>query len=249
MWRRHWYCRIPVALLVAKLVPAHHHGDPPIAIRSEGSDQRLTRGVLASALEELFPKGNDTWRILNAAGNPGSRCAGLSAGARRSTGHSATVPYVFAGWLQVRLSDYVYANAAAAAAAQDASPLASSRAAAACDAHVIAEGLQGLGYEVGKPEVSPKHGCPDRRRCPVATHRGPEPLQGTAPRLGLRHDLRAPWTSHPRRRDRHSGALPADEPGVGARTRAQGCVSSVASWLWDVARLRQVGNSDSSDDR
>jgi hypothetical protein len=147
---------ILIALLVAKLVPAHHHRrNPPIVIRSEGSDQRLTRGVLASALETLFPKGNDTWRILNTPGNSSSRCAGLSAGSRRATGHSATAPYVFAGWLQVRLSDYVYANVAAAAASQDASPSASSRAAAACEAQVIAEGLQGLGYVVGKPHVFP----------------------------------------------------------------------------------------------
>jgi hypothetical protein len=147
---------ILLAFLVVKLVPAHdHHGDPPIVIRSEGGDQRLTRSVLASALERLSPKGNGTWKLRNSPdGEQSSRCALLSPGYRSSSGRSTTATYLFAGWLEVRLADYVYTDAANAAAAQRTSA-AVSRALGFCQGRDVADGLRSVGYVAGTPRVFP----------------------------------------------------------------------------------------------
>jgi hypothetical protein len=142
-----------LALLLVKLVPAHRHR-PPIVIRSEGSDQRLTRSVLTSALTKLFPKGNGTWKLHDSAdGDQSSRCVALSAGYRSSQGRAVTAAYLFAGWLEIRLADYTYPDADAAAV-QGASQ-AGSRAAAVCEGQVVAEELRRVGYVVGTPDVFP----------------------------------------------------------------------------------------------
>lgn len=142
-----------VAFLLVKLAPAH--GDhPPIVIRSEGSDQQLTRSVLTIALKRLFPKGNGTWKLHSPPnGDPGSRCVALSAGYRSSQGRAVTAAYLFAGWLEVRLADYAYPDATDAAA--QGGSQAGSRAEAACEGQVVAEGLRRVGYVVGRPHVSP----------------------------------------------------------------------------------------------
>ncbi len=147
---------ILLAFLAIKLAPSHHHhGNPPIVIRSEGSDQRLTRSVLTSALEKLFPKGNGTWKLQNATYDPSAACARRSPGYLNATGRAVTAGYVFAGWLGVRLADYVYPNAADAAAARSTPPQSKARGAVVCEAHVIAELLRRAKYEVGAPHIFP----------------------------------------------------------------------------------------------
>jgi len=156
--RRHLLAALLLLLLVAflliKLGPAHRD-HPPIVIRSEGNNQRLTRSVLGSALKELFPKGNGTWKLDGAPnGDSSSRCVTLSTGYRRSQGRAVTAAYLFAGWLEVRLADYVYPEPTDAAAVLGGSP-AGSRPAAVCEGQAVAEGLRRVGYVVGTPRVFP----------------------------------------------------------------------------------------------
>lgn len=147
---------ILVAFLAVKLVPSHHHGDPPIVIRSEGSDQPLTRSVLASALTKLFPKGNGTWKLHGSASEDASaHCVRMTLGYRNSAGRAVTAPYLFAGWLGVRLADYVYSNAADAAAAESPSAQPGVGAAALCEGRMAATELGRAGYVVGRPHVFP----------------------------------------------------------------------------------------------
>jgi hypothetical protein len=138
--------------LVIKLVPSP--GGPPIDIRSEGGDQHLARSVLASALQRLFPKGNGHWRAIYPADSETvSRCTALSAGYTSATGRAVSATYLFAGWLEVRLADYVYRDAVAARAssAQAARPV------EACYGQLMAEELRRHGYvTVGTPRVSPR---------------------------------------------------------------------------------------------
>jgi hypothetical protein len=137
------------AFLAVKLAPAR--SGPPIEIRAEGSDQGLARKLLADGLEKLFPKGNGRWRVVHApAGEPGSRCIALSKAYRSSTGRAVSASYLFAGWLEVRLSDFVYADAAVAQRAFSA-PVAGQ--AEACRGQVVAEGLRREGYVAGDPRV------------------------------------------------------------------------------------------------
>jgi hypothetical protein len=138
--------------LVVKLVPSR--GAPPIDIRSEGEDQRLARSVLASGLERLFPKGNGHWRVIYPAGSEiGSRCMVHSAGYTSSTGRAVTATYLFAGWLEVRLSDYVYGDAVAA---QRASSVQAARHVHVCYGQLMSEELRREGYlAVGTPRVFP----------------------------------------------------------------------------------------------
>jgi hypothetical protein len=139
--------------LVLKLVPSR--GAPPIDIRSEGGDQRLARTVLASGLERLFPKGNGHWSaIYPPDSKTGSRCIVHSAGYTSSTGRAVTATYLFAGWLEVRLADYVYSDPAAA---QRASSAQGAHQVDVCYGHLVAEQLRHEGYgAVGTPRVFPR---------------------------------------------------------------------------------------------
>jgi hypothetical protein len=139
--------------LLVKLVPPR--GAPPIDIRSEGGDQRLARSVLASGLERLFPKGNGQWRIIYPADSKtGSRCIVHSAGYTSSTGRAVTATYLFAGWLEVRLADYLYRDAVAA---QRASSAQAARQVEVCHGQLLAEELRRAGYvAVGTPRVFPR---------------------------------------------------------------------------------------------
>ena len=147
---------ILLAFLAVKLAPGHQHGGPPIVIRAEGSDQRLTRSVLTHALEKLFPKGNGTWKLRGSANEDASApCVKMTPGYRNSTGRAVTAGYLFAGWLGVRLADYVYSNGAAAAAAEGSSAPPGVRAAALCEGRMVANELRRAGYVVGRPRVFP----------------------------------------------------------------------------------------------
>jgi hypothetical protein len=139
--------------LVVKLVPSR--GAPPIDIRSEGEDQRLARSVLASALGRLFPKGNGHWRaIYPADSETSSRCIIHRARYTSATGRALTATYVFAGWLEVRLADYVYRDAATA---QRMSAVQPARHEEACYGQLLAEGLRRAGYvDVGTPRLFPR---------------------------------------------------------------------------------------------
>jgi hypothetical protein len=138
--------------LVVKLLPAR--GAPPISIRSEGRDRRLARSVLASALERLVPKGNGQWRAIYPADRAtGSRCIAHSARYTSPTGRAVTATYRFAGWLEVRLADYVYSDAVAA---QAVSSTRASRHVEVCYGQLVAEELRHMGYvAVGTPRVFP----------------------------------------------------------------------------------------------
>lgn len=138
--------------LVVKLVPSR--GAPPVDIRSEGEDQRLARSVLATALGRLFPKGNGHWRaIYPADSETSSRCIIHSARYTSATGRALTATYVFAGWLEVRLADYVYRDAATAQRVSAAQP---ARQEEVCYGQLLAEGLRRAGYvAVGTPRLFP----------------------------------------------------------------------------------------------
>jgi hypothetical protein len=129
-------------------------GAAPIDIRAGGEDQRLARSVLSSGMERLFAKGNGRWRAIHpAASEIGSRCIVHSAGYTSSTGQAVTAAYLFAGWLEVRLADYVYRDALAA---QRASSALATRQVAVCDGQLIAQALRREGYvAVGTPRVFP----------------------------------------------------------------------------------------------
>jgi hypothetical protein len=156
MWRRHLrvvlFGLALVIFLVLKLLPSR--GGPPIDIRSEGKDQRLARSVLANGLERLFPKGNGHWRAIHPADSKtGSRCIVHSARYTSSTGRAVTATYLFAGWLEVRLADYVYSDAVAA---QRASSAQGARQVEVCHGQLIAEELRHERYvAVGDPRVFP----------------------------------------------------------------------------------------------
>jgi hypothetical protein len=141
-----------VAFLAVKLAPSH--GGPPVDISSAGSEGHRARGVLANALTKLFPKGNGSWRILTpaAGADRAAHCIESAPLFRSSMGHAATVPYLFAGWLEVRLASFVYANAATAQRAFAASD---GRGAEICRGQVVAKELERLGYAVGKPRWFP----------------------------------------------------------------------------------------------
>jgi hypothetical protein len=148
-----------VAFLLVRLVP-DRGSHPPIVIRAQGGDQPLTRSVLASSLEKLFPKGNGTWKLESPVNeDPSSRCVALSAGYRKSEGRAVTADYQFAGWLQVRLADYAYPHAADAVAlvgkSSAAADAAASHAAAVCEGKMLAEVLRRSGYSLGKPRAFP----------------------------------------------------------------------------------------------
>jgi hypothetical protein len=152
--------------LVVKLLPSR--GAPPIDIRSEGGDQRLATSVLASGLERLFPKGNGHWRVIHPADSEtGSRCIVHSGAYTNSTGRAVTATYLFAGWLEVRLADYVYSDAVAA---QRASSTQAARQVEACYGQLMSEELRRAGYvAVGTPRLFPSTSLPDRP-AHTATH-------------------------------------------------------------------------------
>jgi hypothetical protein len=64
----------------------------------------------------------------------------------------ATATYLFAGWLEVRLADYVYSDAVAA---QRASSAQAARQVEVCYGQLMAEELRRAGYAVGTPRVFP----------------------------------------------------------------------------------------------
>jgi hypothetical protein len=141
-----------VIFLVIKLLPSP--GAAPIDIRSEGRDRRLARSVLASGLERLFPKGNGHWRAIYPADiATASRCIVHSARYTNSTGRAVTATYQFAGWLEVRLADYVYSDAVAA---QEVSAAQAAHQVEVCYGGLVAEELRRAGYvAVGTPRVFP----------------------------------------------------------------------------------------------
>jgi hypothetical protein len=141
-----------VAFLAIKVLPTHS-SSPPIEIRSEGSDSRLARSVLATGLKKLFPKSNGRWQVRAApVVGPGSRCFARSAAYRSSTGRAVTAAYEFARWLEVRLESFVYVDAAAARrAASDPTP----RQAYTCEGQVVTKELRSHGYTVDEPRVFP----------------------------------------------------------------------------------------------
>ena len=145
-----------LAFLAVKLEPSKPSPikPPPIKIHSEGQDQQLTRSVLATALERLFPKGNGQWKVSSPprGGDPGARCVQQSSAYRSSTGRAITAGYLFARWLEVRLESFVYSDAAAAHRAASAPPASQ---AAVCTAHALAEELRSEGYVVGQPHLFP----------------------------------------------------------------------------------------------
>ncbi len=137
------------AFLVVKLAPGH--GAPPVVISFRGREGRLARSVLAAALPKLFSKGNGRWRVLTTAhADPGARCVQSSAAYRSSTGHAASTTYLFARWLEIRLTSLVYASASSAQRS-----FLAFRPPDTCRGQVFAEELASDGYVVGKPRVSP----------------------------------------------------------------------------------------------
>jgi hypothetical protein len=140
------------AFLAVKLEPSH--GGPPVDISSGGSEGHRARSVLANALTKLFPKANGSWRILTptAGADPGAQCVESAAPFRRSTGYAATAPYLFAGWLEVRLASFLYVNASTA---QRAFAAPDGRGTEICIGRVVVKELERLGYAVGKPRWFP----------------------------------------------------------------------------------------------
>lgn len=154
--RRHLLVALPIlalaVFLVITLLPSS--GATAIDIHAEGRDRRLARSVLASGLERLFPKGNGHWRAIYPADSAtGSRCIAHRARYTSSTGRAVTATYLFAGWLEVRLTDYVYSDAAAA---QRVSSAQAARQVEVCYGQLVAEELRHAGYvAVGFPRVFP----------------------------------------------------------------------------------------------
>jgi hypothetical protein len=144
---------LAVVFLVVKLLSSS--GATPVDIRSEGRDWRLARSVLVSALGRLFPKGNGHWRATYPADTgTGSRCIADSPGYARSTGRAVTATYLFAGWLEVQLADYVYSDTIAARRA--ASAQARARQAEVCQGQLETQELRRAGYTaVGPPRMLP----------------------------------------------------------------------------------------------
>jgi hypothetical protein len=140
------------AFLAVKLAPSH--SGPRVDISSGGVEGHRARSVLASALSKLFPKGNGRWQIVTpaAAADPGARCIESGDPFRSSTGHAGTATYLFAGWLEVRLASFVYADAVAA---QHAIAASEGRRTETCRGQIFAKELESRGYVVGQPRWFP----------------------------------------------------------------------------------------------
>ena len=140
-----------IVFLSVKLVHTSRR-PPPIEIHVEGTYTATSRAVLTHALEKLFPKGNGAWKVVpEPAGDAGPRCRALAAAYRSSPGRAVSASYEFAGWLEVRLADYVYADAAAA---RHPVSVSLARRAEVCQAQEVVEALRREGYAVGKPRTS-----------------------------------------------------------------------------------------------
>jgi hypothetical protein len=131
---------LAAAFVLVKIVPARQ--DPAVDIQAEGRERALARSTLESELTKLFRTSNGRWRL---AGRPRSQCSSkLSA---TSIARANTTTYEFAGWLGLRLFDYVYPSSAAAQRAFDAVEI---RHEEACRARVFAAELLDRRYGVGK---------------------------------------------------------------------------------------------------